>query len=50
MQYAHLGGVPEALGIVVPAVLLVLILRAGRKRAGDEDEADEIPGEDDAAG
>lgn len=43
MQYAHLGGVPETLAIVVPAALLVLILRAGRKRAEAEDEPDAEP-------
>jgi hypothetical protein len=43
---AHLGGAPELLSVVVPAALLVLLLRAGRHRAGEEPGPDAADGTD----
>ena len=41
---AHLGGVPEIASIVVPAVLFVLLLRAGRRRQDAAAEAEREAG------
>jgi hypothetical protein len=38
MMLAHAYGAPEALSIVIPLVLFVLILRAGRRRQPPDDE------------
>jgi hypothetical protein len=40
---AHAYGAPEALSILVPLVLFVLILRAGRRRQAEEDTAPQDP-------
>ena len=44
---AHMGGVPEALSVLVPLALVVVMLRVGAKRMPhDEDEAPDAPAAD----
>ena len=49
MTLAHAYGAPEALSILVPLVLFVLILRAGRKRQASEEDPQADPTTDAAA-
>jgi hypothetical protein len=46
MVLAHAYGAPEAISILVPLVLFVLILRAGRKRQPPDDETPRHPDSD----
>ena len=42
---AHMGGVPEALSVLVPLALVIVLLRMGAKRMPPED----APPDDDEA-
>jgi hypothetical protein len=38
MPYAHGSGIDEAISVVVPLILVVVLLRIGAKKAPPEDE------------
>lgn len=40
---AHMGGVPEALSVLVPLALVVVMLRVGAKRMPHDEDEDETP-------
>lgn len=41
MTLAHAGGIPEALTVLVPLALVVIMLRIGAKKAPPEEEPDD---------
>jgi hypothetical protein len=38
---AHAGGVPETLSVLVPLALVIILLRAGAKKAPKDDDEDQ---------
>ena len=47
---AHMGGVPEALSVLVPLALVIVLLRMGAKRMPPEDAPPEDGPPEDGAG